>query len=376
MHPTSSLLLLLVFTALTLAVVAVVVAAFARRTGHGARAALVALAWLVVTTVLALSGTLLDFTSRPPPIVIVLVVTFVLAVWVALSRIGAALSTVPLWLLVGLQGFRLPLELVMHRAGSEGVMPVVMGFTGRNFDIVAGALAIVVAVLLKRGASTTLAWAWVVLATLTLVNVVVVAVLASPMVRFFGDGELNIWIAYAPFIWLPTVLVAVALAGQIVIVRALRRPPPDAARPHERTRRASRQRHIARAADRHTNGENDVVTNAKRRLRRRALDLFAEKFRGRDLGVLRWRSPAKTRDCDPARPCSSTTSHTTGRLSSCWPAVCDEACEPGLCGLYTRKESSCTKNCSASPLHRSSRSSPPAARVLTSPRGPPPWASR
>lgn len=227
MHPTSSPLLLVLFTTLTLAVVAVVVIAVARRAGHGARAAGAAAAWLALTAGVALSGRLLDFTSRPPLLGLVLVVTFVLAVAVALSRVGAALSTAPLWLLVGFQGFRLPLELVMHRAAGEGVMPGVMGFEGRNLDIVAGAVALVVAVLLKRGASTTLARAWLVLATLTLVNVVVVAVLASPMVRFFGDGELNTWIAYAPFIWLPTVLVAIAIGGQIVIARALTTTTPE-----------------------------------------------------------------------------------------------------------------------------------------------------
>jgi hypothetical protein len=48
---------------------------------------------------------------------------------------------VPLAVLVGVQGFRLPLELLMHRAYAEGLMPVQMSYSGRNFDIVTGTTA-------------------------------------------------------------------------------------------------------------------------------------------------------------------------------------------------------------------------------------------
>ena len=49
---------------------------------------------------------------------------------------------VPLWILVAVQGFRLPLELAMHRLYERGIMPEQMSYSGRNFDIVTGATAL------------------------------------------------------------------------------------------------------------------------------------------------------------------------------------------------------------------------------------------
>ena len=46
------------------------------------------------------------------------------------------------------------------------------------------------------------------------------------MVRAFGDDprHLNTWVLYFPYVWLPAVLVIVALAGHLVVTRALRAP--------------------------------------------------------------------------------------------------------------------------------------------------------
>jgi hypothetical protein len=43
------------------------------------------------------------------------------------------------------------------------------------------------------------------------------------MVRLFGDapGHVNTWVLYFPYVWLPAVLVTIAVAGHIVITRKL-----------------------------------------------------------------------------------------------------------------------------------------------------------
>jgi hypothetical protein len=38
----------------------------------------------------------------------------------------------------------------------------------------------------------------------------------------FGDDRLNVFVVYPPFVWLPAVLVLAALAGHLIILRALR----------------------------------------------------------------------------------------------------------------------------------------------------------
>ncbi len=179
--------------------------------------------WLGFTAALGLSGVLTRFDARPPPFAVMLLATLVAGVAVGASKLGGEFAQeIPLWVLVGVQGFRLPLELVMHHAAVEGTMPIEMSYSGYNFDIITGISAIAVALALRSGAPRWLAAAWNVVGSIFLVVVVTVAVAGSPLVRLFGDGaHLNTWVAYFPFVWLPTVLVATGLAGHIVVWRAL-----------------------------------------------------------------------------------------------------------------------------------------------------------
>jgi hypothetical protein len=215
-----------------------------------ALAALGVSAWLALTFGLAAGGVLARFDSRPPPFVLLLVAIVALAVGLARSRLGARLATgLPLVALVGFQCFRLPLELVMHRAAREGVMPVEMSFGGYNFDVLSGVTAGLLAVVLlgaKGHESSTalraLVVAWNVMGLGFLAVVITVAVAASPLLRAFGDApeHVNSWVSHAPFVWLPAAMVLAALLGHLLTLRkvlrgAATRPPvamaPEASSP-------------------------------------------------------------------------------------------------------------------------------------------------
>src|SRR5688572_5278663 len=64
---------------------------------------------------------------------------------------------------------------------------------------------------------------WNVLGLALLVNVVSVAIASMPLLRLFGDDRVVTFVTYPPFVWLPAVMVLAALAGHLVIFRALRR---------------------------------------------------------------------------------------------------------------------------------------------------------
>jgi hypothetical protein len=180
------------------------------------------LAWMALTWSLAASGLLLQFNRRPPPLAGLFAAIVLLALALAFSRIGRRLAALPLWWLVGAQGFRFPLELAMHRMAERGIMPAQMSYDGYNFDILTGITALVVAVLIRGGrASRQIVLAWNVMGLALLVNVVTIAIASTPMFRAFGDDRLNVWVMFPPFVWLPTVLVLAALAGQLIVFRAL-----------------------------------------------------------------------------------------------------------------------------------------------------------
>jgi small-conductance mechanosensitive channel len=186
-------------------------------------AGLATAAWLATTWQVAASGVLRQWERTPPPFAMLIAAVAVLAVLLPSTPFGGRLArAVPVWVLVAVQGFRLPLELAMHAMAERGVMPAQMSYTGRNFDIITGITALIVAPLVARGiGGRRLVAIWNVLGLGLVLNVVVVAMLSTPTFRVFGDDALNTWVADPPYVWLPAVLVLAAVAGHLVVFRAL-----------------------------------------------------------------------------------------------------------------------------------------------------------
>lgn len=182
--------------------------------------------WAGLAGALGWSGLLANFDARPPPIALFMAAVLVIAVALGLSSWGAILARAPLPALVLAQSFRLPLELAMHDAAARQIMPVELSFAGYNFDIVTGTLAVVVGGLALFGkAPRGVLWAWNVIGIAALVVIVAIALLSSPLVHAFGTdpAHLNTWVTQVPYVWLPAILVAGAIAGHIIVTRALLR---------------------------------------------------------------------------------------------------------------------------------------------------------
>jgi len=224
MHPTASFLVSLGMAAIVFAVAALdVLAVRAVRPAWSARAAVIAVAWIAATGALAGSGLLARFELRPPPALLLFPLMLAAGISIGASSVGAALAELPLWAIVGFHAFRLPLELLLHAAAREGTMPTVMSFSGRNFDIATGVLALACAIALRLGAPRALGWLVAIVGSVLLLAIAGIALASTPAFQAFGPDQLNTFVAYVPFVWLPEVLVVSALAGQIVLVRALRR---------------------------------------------------------------------------------------------------------------------------------------------------------
>ena len=184
-------------------------------------------AWMAITWQLADFGTFRQWDATPPPFALLVLAILLLGVRIGWGSAGRRIAaTFPLWALVAVQGFRLPLELAMHRMYELGIMPAQMSYSGLNYDILTGILAIGVALLVYTGlAGARLVRLWNVIGLVLLINIVTVAILATPRIRYFGDGALNTWVTFPPFVWLPTVMVLAALAGHLIVFQALRHVP-------------------------------------------------------------------------------------------------------------------------------------------------------
>jgi hypothetical protein len=180
--------------------------------------------YLAIPGVLALRGLLDRYDPLPAPALLLVLVLTAITLTITLSPVGRrVIAAVGLPALVGFQVFRIPVEWLLHRLYQEGVVPVQMTYAGRNFDIVTGVTAAAVWVWLARGGRSrgvVLAWNMFGLALLT--NIVTIAILSTPVpFRRFLDGPPNLLPSLLPYVWLPSFLVQLALAGHILVFRHL-----------------------------------------------------------------------------------------------------------------------------------------------------------
>lgn len=178
---------------------------------------------LIVSAVVSFSG-VLEYQMFPPPAALFFLGTLAVGIGLAFSRMGKQMAFhLPLYALVGFQVFRLPLELVLHAWYEQGVLPVQMTYSGDNFDIVTGILAIVVAVGLSMGRLDKKAvWVFNVVGSLLLLRVASIALLSAPLpIRSYMNDPPVLLAFHAPYSWIGPICVAAALFGHIAVFRAL-----------------------------------------------------------------------------------------------------------------------------------------------------------
>lgn len=189
---------------------------------------LLGLAVVLVLSALAAETGFLASLSQSPAIMLYLGGSNLIVLTLALSPVGARLAqSVPIHWLVLFQGFRLPLELVLHAWYEQGSLPVQMTYQGANFDIVTGILALAIGPLMPRLNSQARYWAT---AAFTLVglgllfNVGQIAVRSTPSpLRTFLNDPPVLLAFHAPFTWIVPVCVSGALFGHVVAIRWLMR---------------------------------------------------------------------------------------------------------------------------------------------------------
>jgi hypothetical protein len=177
-------------------------------------------AWLTLTSVVVATGVI---ESHPMPgVPLFLGVVNLVGLLFALSPFGKRLATgLPLSALVAFQSFRLPLELVLHEWAKQGTIPPTMTWTGQNFDVLTGIVAILAAPFASR--VRPVAWLANVVGIALLINVARVAVLSSPLPFAWKVNPPLQLVMHNPYSLIAPVCVAGALAGHVILTRALLR---------------------------------------------------------------------------------------------------------------------------------------------------------
>jgi len=178
--------------------------------------------WMIMSGLLAMSGFYKQFQSFPPRVIIFAVLPSYLFILLYFLFFRAAfVEKLSIKTLTLLHVVRIPVELTLLWLFQFGLVPQVMTFEGRNFDILAGLTAPIVYWLAFRGGAVNrpLLIGWNVFALLLLGNIVVTAALSFPSpIQKFGFEQPNVGLTYFPFIWLPAVIVPTVLFAHLTVL--------------------------------------------------------------------------------------------------------------------------------------------------------------
>ncbi len=119
---------------------------------------------------------------------------------------------------------RIPVEIVLFWLFQNKAIPELITFEGRNFDIIAGITAAIIAYFgfTKQTINRNILLIWNFICLGLLINIVVNALFSAPSpIQKFAFEQPNIAILNFPFCWLPTFIVPIVLFGHLASIRQL-----------------------------------------------------------------------------------------------------------------------------------------------------------
>ena len=176
--------------------------------------------WMILQAALSLQGFYSNHLDvMPPRIPILLAPPLMLILLLFLTQSGRDfLDSLPLSTLTHLHVVRIPVELLLFALFVYGAIPQLMTFEGRNWDILAGLTAPLVAFWgIQRGnMGRTALLVWNFLCLGLLFNIVFHAILSIPLpFQRFAFDQPNLAVLYFPYIWLPGVIVPIVLFSHL-----------------------------------------------------------------------------------------------------------------------------------------------------------------
>ena len=183
--------------------------------------------WLIIQAVLTLKKVYNSETNLIPPKIIIFGIapTILTIILLFITKKGREfIDSLDLAKITYINIVRVPVEIVLFWLFTNKVIPELMTFEGRNFDIFAGITAPLIAYYgIQKGKLNQkgiLIWNFICLGLL--LNIVVNALLSAPSpFQKFAFEQPNIAILNFPFSWLPTFIVPIVMFGHLTSIRKL-----------------------------------------------------------------------------------------------------------------------------------------------------------
>lgn len=191
-----------------------------------AETSVILLLWLLLTGVLAFSGAFQNTKAVPPRLALIMFPAFLLIILLLVTQKGRRFTDhLDLKKITLLHIVRVPVEVILFLLASHKVVPELMTFAGRNFDVLSGITAPIMyfGYFRKsqlRNRKFLLTWNFVCLTLL--INIVINAVLSLPYAfQQFAVDQPNVAVLYFPFTWLPCFIVMIVLYSHLAAIRQL-----------------------------------------------------------------------------------------------------------------------------------------------------------
>ena len=198
---------------------------FYKATNRSILSLVILLTWLVIQAVIALTN-FYTVTDTIPPRFLLLVmppILFIILLF-ATNKGRIFIDSLDIKALTLLHIVRVPVEIVLFWLFIYKMIPELMTFEGRNFDIISGISAPLIYYFgfVQKQLSNKIIIIWNVLCLMLLFNIVINAVFSAPFpFQKFAFDQPNIAILYFPFNWLPSCVVPIVLFSHIVVIRQL-----------------------------------------------------------------------------------------------------------------------------------------------------------
>lgn len=181
--------------------------------------------WLTGQTILALSGFYTVTDAMPPRLIFLVLPPLCLMAALFLTDRGRQFTdSLNLKILTLLHVVRIPVELVLFWLALNKMVPDLMTFAGRNFDILAGLTApfIYYYGFVKNKLNKKIILVWNLVCLGLLLNIVINGILSAPTpFQQFGFAQPNLALLYFPFVLLPGLIVPTVLFAHLAAIRQI-----------------------------------------------------------------------------------------------------------------------------------------------------------
>lgn len=181
--------------------------------------------WLLLQTVISLSGFYTVTDTLPPRLALAAGPMFIgIALLFFTTKGKQFIDGLDIKTLTLLHTIRIPVEVVLFWLYMESMVPELMTFEGRNFDILSGFTAPIIWYFgfVKKNLSPKIILIWNFICLGLLLNIVINAILSAPFpFQQFALDQPNIAVLYFPFVWLPGCVVPLVLLSHLVVIRRL-----------------------------------------------------------------------------------------------------------------------------------------------------------